>query len=114
LIHFYKSCFRATAARMNNINSQGEVQRLLSEKEQLKREEQQLRKIIEQVKDQVNALEVEQLEVNNRKPLATVSPTEIEQEQQQQQTQELNLNRVLGQLVSGTYAVDQGEEEEDD
>ena len=96
---------------MNSTNNQGEVQRLLGEKEQLKKEEQQLRQIIEQVKKQISALQVEQLEVSNRVPLARVSPAELGQEQEEQ-TQELSLE-VLNQMVRGTFAVEQEEEEDD-
>jgi len=97
---------------MSNVNSQGEVQRLLGEKEQLKREEQQLRQIIDQVKKQINSLQVEQLEVSNRVPLSRVSPVDLGLEKKEELNHELSLD-VLNQMVRGTYVVEQEEEDED-
>ena len=47
---------------MSHQNSDN-IQKLLGEKEQLKKEEEVLRSMIDQVKKQVNALQVEQLQI---------------------------------------------------
>ena len=94
---------------MTNLNTQGDIQRLLREKEQLKKEEQQLMQVIEQVKKQITALQVEKLVVSNRVPLR-VSPTEFRQEVEESGNQELSLD-VLNQMVRGKFGVE--EEEED-
>ena len=54
---------------MSYTDKQSEVNKLLGEKEHLKQEEVALRKVIEAVKKQVSALQVEQLEIKNRVPL---------------------------------------------
>jgi len=103
---------------MSLADRQGEVNRLLGEKEHLKKEEAALRKIIDSVKKQVSALQIEQLEIKNRMPLSRVSPSwllqppveELPQEQEAEQV-ELNLE-VLHQLHTGTFAVEQEEEED--
>jgi len=94
---------------MSNVNISSDIQRLLREKEQLGKEEKQLRQMIEQVKSQITALQVEQLVVSNRVPLR-VSPTEFRQQEEESTSQELSLD-VLNQMVRGTYEVE--EEEED-
>ena len=94
---------------MTNLNTQGDITRLLREKEQLKKEEQQLMQVIEQVKKQITALQVEKLVVSNRVPLR-VSPTEFRQEVEESGNQELSLD-VLNQMVRGKFGVE--EEEED-
>jgi hypothetical protein len=95
-----------------------QVNRLLGEKEQLRREEQSLRKVIEAVKKQVAALQVEQLEIRNRVPLSRVSPSfflqpdagSSKQEDEAEGGQaELNLG-LLQQMHRGTFAVEQEEE----
>ena len=105
---------------MSLTDKQGEVNRLLGEKDHLKKEEEALRKVIAAVKKQVSALQVEQLEIKNRVPLSRVSPSfflgqtnsrpveEIEGEQA-----ELNLE-VLNQMHSGTFVVQQEQEEDSD
>ena len=60
---------------MSYTDKQSEVNKLLGEKEHLKQEEVALRKVIEAVKKQVSALQVEQLEIKNRVPLSRVSPS---------------------------------------
>jgi len=46
-----------------------DIQRLLGEKEQLKKEEDVLRSMMEKVKKQLNAVQVEQLQISNKLPL---------------------------------------------
>lgn len=102
--------FRIKSFCMSNVNISSDIQRLLREKEQLVKEEKQLKLMIEQVKKQITALQVEQLVVSNRVPLR-VSPTEFSQQQEEESSnQELSLD-VLNQMVRGTYEVE--EEEED-
>jgi len=99
---------------MSLADRQGEVNRLLGEKEHLKKEEAALRKIIDSVKKQVSALQIEQLEIKNRMPLSRVSPSWLLQppvEEQEAEQVELNLE-VLHQLHTGTFAVEQEEEED--
>jgi len=99
---------------MSLADRQGEVNRLLGEKEHLKKEEAALRKIIDSVKKQVSALQIEQLEIKNRMPLSRVSPSWLLQppvEEQESEQVELNLE-VLHQLHTGTFAVEQEEEED--
>ena len=99
-----------------------QVNRLLGEKEQLRREEQSLRKVIEAVKKQVSALQVEQLEIRNRVPLSRVSPSFFLQpaagsskpeEEAEGGQAELNLG-LLQQMHRGTFVVEQEQEEESD
>lgn len=102
---------------MSQAGRQGEVNRLLGEKEHLKKEEAALRKIIDSVKKQVAALQIEQLEIKNRMPLSRVSPSWLLQppveEVQEQEPEQVELNlEVLHQLHSGTFAVEQEEEED--
>ena len=107
---------------MSHQNSDN-IQKLLGEKEQLKKEEEVLRSMIDQVKKQVNALQVEQLQIGSRRPLARLSPIETIVSTQQQQDQklektenkipEINLD-ILGNLQSGSFIVDQGETEEEE
>jgi len=94
---------------MTNVNITSDINRLLKEKEHLKKEEQQLRLMIEQVKKQLTALQVEQLVVSNRVPLR-VSPTELIQQTEGPSSQELSLD-VLNQMARGTY---EAEEEDED
>jgi len=94
---------------MTNVNITSDISRLLREKEHLKKEEQQLRLMIEQVKKQLTALQVEQLVVSNRVPLR-VSPTELIQQAEDPSSQELSLD-VLNQMARGTY---EAEEEDED
>jgi len=94
---------------MTNVNITSDINRLLKEKEHLKKEEQQLRLMIEQVKKQLTALQVEQLVVSNRVPLR-VSPTELIQQTEGPSSQELSLD-VLSQMARGTY---EAEEEDED
>ena len=116
---FTSSC-RENVGTMSQTDKQSEVNRLLGEKEHLKQEEAALRKVIEAVKKQVSALQVEQLEIKNRVPLSRVSPSfflgqtssrpaeEVEQGQA-----ELNLE-VLNQMHSGTFVLQQEQEEDSD
>ena len=113
-----------------------EAQRLLAEKNQLEKEEVILKKIIDQVKRQLSALEVsqfewlvwvliyvyndqvEQLDIKNRIPVARISPIENllyqpPPKETENSIPEINLD-VLGQLSSGNFAVDQGEVEEEE
>ena len=117
---FTSSCRENVGAIMSQTDKQSEVNRLLGEKEHLKQEEAALRKVIEAVKKQVSALQVEQLEIKNRVPLSRVSPSfflgqtssrpaeEVEQGQA-----ELNLE-VLNQMHSGTFVLQQEQEEDSD
>ena len=105
---------------MSYTDKQSEVNKLLGEKEHLKQEEVALRKVIEAVKKQVSALQVEQLEIKNRVPLSRVSPSfflgqpvgRSAEEVEQVGEAELNLE-VLGQMHSGTFAVEEQEEDSD-
>ena len=105
---------------MSYTDEQSEVNKLLGEKEHLKQEEVALRKVIEAVKKQVSALQVEQLEIKNRVPLSRVSPSfflgqpvcQPAEEVEQVGEAELNLE-VLGQMHSGTFAVEEQEEDSD-
>ena len=106
---------------MSYTDKQSEVNKLLGEKEHLKQEEVALRKVIEAVKKQVSALQVEQLEIKNRVPLSRVSPSfflgqpvgrPAAEEVEQVGEAELNLE-VLGQMHSGTFAVEEQEEDSD-
>ena len=105
---------------MSYTEKQSEVNKLLGEKEHLKQEEVALRKVIEAVKKQVSALQVEQLEIKNRVPLSRVSPCFFlgqgvgrpAEEVDQVGEAELNLE-VLGQMHSGTFAVEEQEEDSD-
>ena len=105
---------------MSFTDKQSEVNKLLGEKEHLKQEEVALRKVIEAVKKQVSALQVEQLEIKNRVPLSRVSPSfflgqpvgRSAEEVEQVGEAELNLE-VLGQMHSGTFAVEEQEEDSD-
>ena len=105
---------------MSYTDKQSEVNKLLGEKEHLKQEEVALRKVIEAVKKQVSALHVEQLEIKNRVPLSRVSPSfflgqpvgQPAEEVEQVGEAELNLE-VLGQMHSGTFAVEEQEEDSD-
>ena len=105
---------------MSYTDKQSEVNKLLGEKEHLKQEEVALRKVIEAVKKQVSALQVEQLEIKNRVPLSRVSPSfflgqpvgQPAEEVEQVGEAELNLE-VLGQMHSGTFAVEEQEEDSD-
>ena len=96
---------------MNSINSREEVQRLLAEKEQLKKEEQQLRRAIDLVKKQINALQVEQLVVSNREPLR-ISPVELNKNVDEtfNPVTDLSLD-VLNQIMSGTFVAEEEEDE---
>lgn len=102
---------------MTHTDKQGEINRLLGEKEHLKAEEEALKKIIDAVKKQVSALQVEQLEIKNRVPLSRVSPSfflEPEKEkapiQKEEEGQdELNLD-LLGRMHRGTFVIEQEEE----
>ena len=105
---------------MSQTDKQSEVNRLLGEKEHLKQEEAALRKVIEAVKKQVSALQVEQLEIKNRVPLSRVSPSFFlgqpssrPAEEVEGQQAELNLE-VLNQMHSGTFVVQQEQEEDSD
>ena len=116
----FTSSYRENVGTMSQTDKQSEVNRLLGEKEHLKQEEAALRKVIEAVKKQVSALQVEQLEIKNRVPLSRVSPSfflgqtssrpaeEVEQGQA-----ELNLE-VLNQMHSGTFVLQQEQEEDSD
>jgi len=105
---------------MSYTDKQSEVNKLLGEKEHLKQEEVALRKVIGAVKKQVSALQVEQLEIKNRVPLSRVSPSFFlgqgvgrpAEEVEQVGEAELNLE-VLGQMHSGTFAVEEQEEDSD-
>ena len=105
---------------MSYTDKQSEVNKLLGEKEHLKQEEVALRKVIEAVKKQVSALQVEQHEIKNRVPLSRVSPSfflgqpvgQPAEEVEQVGEAELNLE-VLGQMHSGTFAVEEQEEDSD-
>ena len=105
---------------MSYTDKQSEVNKLLGEKEHLKQEEVALRKVIEAVKKQVSALQVEQLEIKNRVPLSRVSPSFFlgqpvgrpAEEGEQVGEAELNLE-VLGQMHNGTFAVEEQEEDSD-
>ena len=102
---------------MSQNDKQTEVQRLLGEKEHLKQEEAALRKVIEAVKKQVSALQVEQLEIKNRVPLSRVSPSfflgqTTNKPAEEVEQAELNLE-VLNQMHSGTFVLQEQEQEED-
>ena len=117
-VHFKLQTTRENVGAMSQTEKQSEVNRLLGGKEHLKQEEAALRKVIEAVKKQVSALQVEQLEIKNRVPLSRVSPSfflgqtssrpaeEVEQA-------ELNLE-VLNQMHSGTFVLQQEREEDSD
>ena len=101
---------------MSQNDKQTEVQRLLGEKEHLKQEEAALRKVIEAVKKQVSALQVEQLEIKNRVPLSRVSPSfflgqTTNKPAEEVEQAELNLE-VLNQMHSGTFVLQEQEQEE--
>ena len=105
---------------MSYTDKQSEVNKLLGEKEHLKQEEVALRKVIEAVKKQVSALQVEQLEIKNRVPLSRVSPSfflgqpAVRPAEEVEQVGEAELNlEVLGQMHSGTFAVEEQEEDSD-
>ena len=102
---------------MSQNDKQTEVQTLLGEKEHLKQEEAALRKVIEAVKKQVSALQVEQLEIKNRVPLSRVSPSfflgqTTSRPAEEVEQAELNLE-VLNQMHSGTFVLQEQEQEED-
>lgn len=105
---------------MNNQNP--DIQRLLGEKEHLKKEEEVLRSMIEKVKKQINALQVEHLQVSTKLPTTRLSPvdfTPVQQQEtlptnnQQSSIPEINLD-LLGNSSSGSFLVNQGEVEEED
>jgi len=100
-----------------------EVQRLLGEKEQLKKEEEVLRSMIDKVKKQINALQVEHLQISTKVPATRLSPVETipvnKEETQSSNTgqentiPEINLD-ILGSINSGSFLVNQGEVEEEE
>jgi len=94
---------------MSASRNQGEIiQKLLAEKEQLRKEEVILRQVIDKVKKQIAALQVEQLVVTNRVPIRNSPPVQ-ENVEEESFNQELSLD-VLNQMMRGTFEV---EEEED-
>ena len=128
---------------MSHNQPNSDVQRLLGEKEHLKKQEEVLRLMIEKVKKQVNAIQVEQLQISSRLPLARISPVnqdldldsilQSKPEQSIAETgwsthiftkqiilifpgpaiPEINLD-ILGALPSAQFGVDQGETEEEE
>ena len=106
----------------SSIDKQAEVNRLQGEKKQLEAEEKSLRQIIESVKKQVSALQVEQLEVKNRAPLSRVSPSyflggskgaETNTIEEETVSADLSLD-LLKQIHRGNFVVQSEEEEEEE
>ena len=99
-----------------------DIQRLLGEKEHLKKEEEALRSMIEKVKKQISAIQVEQLQITSRQPISTfpalepVTQTEYKPQKKEElegpdiSIPELDLD-ILGNLHSRPFARNQGEEE---
>ena len=116
----FNDIFRANGwhSIMNHQNP--EVQRLLGEKEQLKKEEEVLRSMIDKIKKQINALQVEHLQISTKVPATRLSPVEIPVNKQETQPMsqentipEINLD-ILGSLNSGAFSVNQEEVEEEE
>ena len=99
-----------------------DIQRLLGEKEHLKKEEEALRSMIEKVKKQISAIQVEQLQITSRQPITTfpalepVTQTEYKPQKKEElegpdiSIPELDLD-ILGNLHSRPFARNQGDEE---
>ena len=107
---------------MSNFAHNNDVQKLLGEKEHLKKEEETLRHMIEKVKTQINAIQVEQLQVSSRLPVARISPVnqavvieDILQQKPQDNIPEINLD-ILGSHPSNKFsrALNPEEEEEEE
>ena len=108
-------------------HNSSDVQKLLGEKEQLKKEEEVLRSMIDKVKKQINAAQVEQLQIKSRQPLDTSSlflNTAVTKPQEtltiqsssavEETVPEINLD-ILGNFpTAAAFAADQGEVEEED
>jgi predicted nuclease with TOPRIM domain len=111
------------------MSNQDKIQKLQAEKNQLKREEKTLRQLVDLVKNQISGLQVEQLEINNRIQLESGSrsnltrhiPPSFEEkinvETQSREVNKTKLNlgqssQVLDQMMRGTFAIEQDEEED--
>ena len=119
----FNDIFRAHGWQPIMNHQSPEVQRLLGEKEQLKKEEEVLRSMIDKVKKQINALQVEHLQISTKVPATRLSPVETlpvnKEETQSSNTgqentiPEINLD-ILGSISSGSFLVNQGEVEEEE
>ena len=119
----FNDIFRAHGWQHTMNHQSPEVQRLLGEKEQLKKEEEVLRSMIDKVKKQINALQVEHLQISTKVPATRLSPVEtIPANKQETQPSnagqenaipEINLD-ILGSINSGSLLVNQGEVEEEE
>ena len=107
---------------MSNFSHNSDVQKLLGEKEHLKKEEETLRHMIEKVKTQINAIQVEQLQISSRLPTARISPVNqpiviediLQQQPQFNSIPEINLDILGSQPPSHLTSADQPEEEEEE
>lgn len=110
------------------MSNQDKIQKLQAEKNQLRKEEKTLRQLVDLVKNQISGLQVEQLEINNRIQLESGgrsnfrhSPPRFEEkinvETQPREVNKTKLNlgqssQVLDQMMRGTFAIEQDEEED--
>jgi len=86
---------------MSNKVLSREVHKLRLEKIQLERDEEKLKNIIDKVKQQINAIEIEQLELKNRQPLSDNLIQELLNETIQQEEQPAA--QILEQMVLGNF-----------
>jgi membrane-associated HD superfamily phosphohydrolase len=87
---------------MSNKVLSREVHKLRLEKIQLERDEEKLKNIIDKVKQQINAIEIEQLELKNRQPLSDNLIQELLSETIQQQGEQ-PATQILEQMVLGNF-----------
>ena len=104
-VHFKLQTTRENVGTMSQTDKQSEVNRLLGEKEHLKQEEAALRKVIEAVKKQVSALQVEQLEIKNRVPLSRVSPSFFLGQPSSRPAEEVEQGQEIGHFSFGSSIV---------
>jgi len=88
---------------MSNKVLSREVHKLRLEKIQLERDEDKLKRIIDKVKQQINAIEIEQLELKNRQPLSDNYIQELIGENIQ--VEEQQPGQVLEQMVLGNFDI---------
>lgn len=87
-----------------------DIQRLRSELSRLQEEEEVLQQIINIVKTQLSAVQVENLEIKNRLPQPVLSQAELDQLVFTDQT---GSELVLDQMVRGTFTLQDNQEEEE-
>jgi hypothetical protein len=81
-----------------------DILKLRIEKLQLQKDERALRKLIQQIKTQVDAVQIEQLEIKNRQPELT---DDYLKELASGANQESDGTDVLEQMVKGSYLIEE-------